>query len=110
MSTPHDKPDTENPGKRVNASGARSTPSQTQQFEHTGNSGDAQCKRLLQRLRMGPVTTFEAMRSHDIYHCPARVLQLRKRGHNIATVWDRVITEAGVAHRVGKYVLIREAV
>ena len=99
-----------NPGKRDKASGAGSTPSQPQQFEHTGNSDDAQCKRLLQRLRSGPVTTFEAMRAHDIYHCPARVLQLRKRGHDIATVWDRVITEAGVAHRVGKYVLIKEAV
>lgn len=103
-------PDNKDPGKRGNASGARSTPSQPQQFEHTGNSGDAQCKRLLLRLRTGPITTFEAMRCLDVYHCPARVLQLRKRGHDIATVWERVITEAGVAHRVGKYVLVKEAV
>ena len=109
MSTPQDKPDKENPGKRVNASGAGSTPSQPQRFEHTGNSGAAQCARLLHRLRTGPITTFEAMRSYDIYHCPARILQLRKCGYDIATVWDRVVTEAGVTHRVGKYVLIKEA-
>lgn len=75
-----------------------------------GNSTAAQCARLLMRLRQGPCTTFEAMRQLDIYYAPARLMQLRKRGHDIATVWEQVITEAGVKHRVGKYVLIKEAV
>lgn len=74
-----------------------------------GNSTAAQCARLLMRLRQGPCTTFEAMRQLDVYHCPARVLQLRKRGHQIDTVWARVVTEANVAHRVGKYILVKEA-
>lgn len=74
-----------------------------------GNSTSAQCARLLARLRQGPCTTFEAMRQLDVYHCPARVLQLRKRGHHIDTVWTRVVTEANVAHRVGKYILVKEA-
>jgi hypothetical protein len=50
------------------------------------------------------VTTFEAMRFLDVYHCPARILQLRKAGHRITTHWQTVITEAGAKHRVGLYV------
>ncbi len=102
-------PDNKNPGKRSNASGARSTPSQPQHNEHTGNSTGAQLRRLLERLRKSPVTTCEARRSLDIYDPASRILQLRKRGNQIETVWDEAETEAGVKHRVGKYVLIREA-
>jgi hypothetical protein len=49
------------------------------------------------------VTTFEAMRYLDVYHCPARILQLRKAGHRITTHWQTVVTEAGEKHRVGLY-------
>jgi Helix-turn-helix domain len=101
-------PDKKNPGKRANASRDGSKPSQPQLMHH--NSTAAQCARLLARLRKGPITTFEAMRKLDVYHCPARVLQLRKRGHHIDTVWTRVVTEANVAHRVGQYILVKEAV
>jgi hypothetical protein len=45
------------------------------------------------------------MRYLDVYHCPARVLQLRKQGWKIATHWQTVITEAGEKHRVGLYAL-----
>ena len=107
MSTPQDKPDKENPGKRVNASGAGSTPTQTQQIKHSGNSGAAQCARLLHRLLDGPVTTTEARRKLDVYD---RVRDLRSRGHHIDTLWANDITEAGVSHRVGQYVLIKVAV
>ncbi|CAM8667071.1 Helix-turn-helix domain containing protein [Comamonadaceae bacterium] len=72
-------------------------------FKGTGNA--AQYQRLLEALRRFGVTTFEAMRYLDVYHCPARVLQLRKQGHNITTHWQTVITEAGEKHRVGLYVL-----
>jgi hypothetical protein len=51
------------------------------------------------------INTFEAMRYLDVYHCPARILQLRKQGHNIITHWQTVVTEAGERHRVGLYVL-----
>ena len=77
----------------------------TRKQNSNGNSLGAQCARLLQRLRERPVTTFEAMRELDIYHCPARVLQLRKQGHLITTVWKQVQTEAGTWHKVGMYVL-----
>lgn len=75
--------------------------------EFIGTSGRSQCDRLLAALRLFPITTFEAMRKLDVYHVPARVLQLRKAGHQIITLWQTVTTEAGVNHRVGMYILQR---
>ena len=65
----------------------------------------AQCKRLLEGLGQFGLNTFEAMRYLDVYHVPARILQLRKRGHKITTHWQTVATESGHTHRVGLYVL-----
>jgi hypothetical protein len=73
--------------------------------QFTGTGGRQQANRLLAALRQYPITTFEAMRLLDVYHTPARVLQLRKDGHQIMTLRQRVETEAGVAHNVGLYVL-----
>ena len=70
-----------------------------------GSSSRSQAARLLEALSRYPITTFEAMRYLDVYHCPARVLQLRKRGHRITTHWQIVVTESGTKHRVGLYVL-----
>ncbi len=75
--------------------------------ELKGTDSRSQSQRLLAALSRFPVTTFEAMRHLDVYHVPARVLQLRKAGHPILTHWQTVITEAGVKHRVGLYVLQR---
>ena len=70
-----------------------------------GTASKAQADRLLEALRRFGVTTFEAMRYLDVYHCPARILQLRKRGYKIVTHWQTIITESGEKHRVGLYVL-----
>lgn len=72
-----------------------------------GTSGRNQAERLLAALRRFPITTFEAMRLLDVYHVPARVLQLRRAGHQIITLWQIVTTEAGATHRVGLYILQR---
>ena len=101
-----DAPQKGNPSTVDAATGAEVKGSAPSKADDTSTS--AQCARLLERLRKGPCTTFEAMRSLDVYHAPARVLQLRKHGHEITTIWERVRTEAGVVHRVGKYVLIKE--
>ena len=73
--------------------------------EFKGTASQSQAARLLEALSRFPVTTYEAMRHLDVYHCPARILQLRKRGHKIITHWQTVITEAGERHRVGLYLL-----
>ena len=71
--------------------------------EFKGTSSDTQCARLLEALSRYSITTFEAMRYLDVYHCPARILQLRKAGHRILTHRQIVVTEAGVRHCVGLY-------
>ncbi len=73
--------------------------------QFNGISSARQCERLLEALSRWSINTYEASRYLDVYHCPARVLQLRKRGYKIITHWQTVITEAGEKHRVGLYVL-----
>lgn len=70
-----------------------------------GSNAGVQCERLMMALARYSVTTYEAMRYLDVYHCPARVLQLRKRGYAISRHWEVVVTESGDLHRVGRYVL-----
>lgn len=77
--------------------------------QFTGTSGNNQSQRLLAALARFPITTFEAMRFLDVYHCPARVLQLRKAGHEIITHRQTITTEAGAKHTVGLYVMLRGA-
>ena len=78
--------------------------------EFKGTASHSQAARLLEALSRFPVSTYEAMRYLDVYHCPARILQLRQRGHKIITHWQTVITESGERHRVGLYLLAgREA-
>jgi hypothetical protein len=73
--------------------------------KHLGNDCTAQCARLLEAMKKFAITTFEAMRYLDVYHAPARILQLRNAGHKIVTHWQSVETESGQKHRVGLYVL-----
>jgi hypothetical protein len=75
--------------------------------QFTGVTGKHQADRLLAALQQFPITTFEAMRKLDVYHAPARVLQLRKAGYRIITLRQQIETEAGVQHNVGLYVLQR---
>jgi Helix-turn-helix domain len=70
-----------------------------------GNDSKTDCKRLLAALARFSINTFEAMRFLDVYHVPARILQLRKQGFLIITYWETVITESGEKHRVGRYEL-----
>ena len=74
-------------------------------IQSRGSAGAAQAIRLLAALRSYAINTFEASRYLDVYYCPARILQLRKQGHDITTHWQTVVTEAGEKHRVGLYVL-----
>jgi hypothetical protein len=85
--------------------GPRRAPSKVSTQKHMRTDTEAQLARSLARMRLGPVTTVELVREHDILHPPARILQLRKRGYDIATVWVTAETLPGIRHRVGKYVL-----
>jgi hypothetical protein len=70
------------------------------------NSSASQRARLLEALRLGPVSTLMARRDLDILHPAARVQELKARGHKIMT--HEVIEESqpGHTHRVAHYVLL----
>lgn len=53
------------------------------------------------------VSTFEASRFLDVYHAPARKMELVREGYPIKTVMRDVLTEAGKRHRVGVYFLAK---
>ncbi len=74
----------------------------------TGDGAKQQCARLLRALHMFSINTFEASRGLGVYHPPARILQLRKKGFCIETIWQVIEAENGDKHRVGCYVLRSE--
>jgi len=45
----------------------------------------------------------------DVYHPAGRIKELRVDGCTILTMWTDATTEAGIAHRIGRYVLVAEA-
>ena len=69
------------------------------------NSAHAQRQRLLESLKISPIDTVTARHELDILCPAARVLELRRRGHNIETVWIDRPTDCGKVHRVALYVL-----
>lgn len=74
-----------------------------------GTSATPQRQRVREVLARGyPLNTFEASRHLDVYHCPARVRELRREGLDIVTHWVTVITESGDKHQVGNYLLRQE--
>lgn len=68
---------------------------------------EAQRLRLLTEFhRTGSVTTLGARQHLCVMHPAARVMELRRRGIDIATVWTREADALGVEHRVARYVLL----
>lgn len=77
---------------------------QTEQLRD--NTANGQRKRLLERLKLGPLTTTEARESLDILMPAARVHELRWwEAHNIKTHYRQVETAPGMRHTVAEYVL-----
>jgi Helix-turn-helix domain len=74
-----------------------------------GTTCEVQRQRLLAAIqKLGSITTFEAMRHLDIFDPRPRKLELLQAGHPIQLAWDRLETEAGVVHRVGRYYMAHE--
>ncbi|WP_273454943.1 helix-turn-helix domain-containing protein [Nevskia ramosa] len=75
-----------------------------------GNSSEAQRRRLLDRLRIGPISTLDARRELDILMPATRIFELRARGQRIDTIRIDQHTECGKRHNVALYVLQSDAV
>lgn len=69
----------------------------------------AQRSRVLDFLRRyGSLSTLDARHLIDVMHPAARVMELRRIGHEIATVWSNETTPEGAEHRIARYHLVRE--
>ncbi len=70
------------------------------------NSKVAQRARILSFLKeTGSMTTLQARGLLNVLHPGGRVLELRKKGHNIITHWT-IDYIGNFPHRVARYVLI----
>lgn len=66
----------------------------------------AQRARLLAHLRRDSLTTLEARERLNIMHPGGRVLELRRMGYPIVTVWTWDADHEGRLHRVARYALM----
>ncbi len=90
--------------KRKAAEAARNT-----QKQHSTTDRTEQQRRLLAALQlMGPdgVTTIEARDELNVMHPAARIMELRARGYQIATIWTDSTNAQGFAHRNARYILL----
>ncbi|MCP5231740.1 MAG: helix-turn-helix domain-containing protein [Zoogloeaceae bacterium] len=67
---------------------------------------EAQRDRLLAFLRAGGmIATSECRELLGVMHPAARIMELRRAGHEIKTTWRYVADGSSVVHRQGVYVL-----
>lgn len=72
-------------------------------------ASSAQRQRILEALRSGPKTSY-CLRRLGCYQAPARIFELRKKGHNIETERVDLYDRDGYLHpRAARYRLIDEA-
>ena len=69
----------------------------------------SQCMRVLNRLRTGPLTAYEAIRELSVGRLAARIEELRNKGHDIHTEQVESVNVYGDATRYGRYHLVKEA-
>lgn len=77
------------------------------------NSAKAQRQRILEGLRQAGsqgLTTLQIREELDAMHAGGRVMELRRQGHDIRTIWTIDTNAQGHSHRVARYVLMQEKV
>lgn len=80
------------------------------QSQFSGNNAAAQRGRVLEYPRHhGSLSTLDARHLIDVMHPAARIMELRRAGHSITTVWTHATTPEGGTHRIARYRLMREA-
>ncbi|WP_175878034.1 helix-turn-helix domain-containing protein [Burkholderia sp. BCC0097] len=79
------------------------------QDHYSSNDAAAQRHRILDFLRQyGSLSTLDARHKIDVMHPAARIMELRRIGVEISTVWTQEATPEGSWHRVARYHLMRE--
>ena len=59
-------------------------------------------------LEKGSITTAQAREGLDVYFAPARIFELRDAGYQISTVYETWISQYGIKHTIGRYVLTQK--
>lgn len=78
----------------------------THKAKFTDNSSFNQRIKLLNWLfERGSITTAQAREQLDIMSPAARILELKRQGYLIVTIWIDWISGFDIRHRVAKYVL-----
>lgn len=77
--------------------------------KYKGETGATHVRRILEALRLGPLSTFEARRYLDIPHPAGRVQELRNCGNEIDTLRLSERSEVGRPHCIALYLLRKEA-
>lgn len=73
-------------------------------------STEAQRQRLLDALtERGSITTQQARDELEVMHPAGRIMELRKKGLEIVTVWAHEPSAGGVVHRIARYLMRRAA-
>ena len=96
--------------KKKGAAASTTTPEQkTTRLNFNDNCSFNQRLKLLDYLlEHGSITTSEARQKLDIYYPPARIKELRQAGYLISLVWIIWISDYGIKHRIGKYILTQK--
>ena len=90
---------------------AAALPSAAQEIlrEQYSNGAAAQRNRVLEFLRQrGSISTIDARHLIDVMHPAARIMELRRAGHPIQTLWTHATTPEGGTHRVARYYLVHK--
>jgi hypothetical protein len=77
--------------------------------KYKGETGATHQRRILDALRLGPLSTFEARKYLDVPHPAGRIQELRETGHEIDTLRVSEPGEVGRPHCIALYVLRKEA-
>jgi hypothetical protein len=75
------------------------------------NSSNAQRNRIIERLRQVKgigLTTIEIRDELNCLHPSGRIMELRKHGYDIRSIWTNGSDHYGRPHRVARYVLFSE--
>ena len=77
--------------------------------EDQSQTARAQRERIRERLKLGPLTTFEGREKLNVPHVAGRVHELRRdEGLSIKTEWSWEYAAGGSKHRIAIYTLSQE--
>lgn len=82
---------------------------QTIREKYKSEACTAQAQRLLEALKLFPISTVEARRLLDVMHPAGRIKELREDGHAIHTLRKTEPSDIGRPHSMAVYVLMAEA-